>query len=67
MLKNRKKIKNPLKFHQKLKNPLKFRQKIQKSIENSYYQFLIGLLGKQVYHKELTAPKMGSKKNNQKV
>ena len=45
MLKNRKKIKNPLKFHQKLKNPLKFRQKIQKSIENSYYQFLIGFLG----------------------
>ena len=45
MLKNRKKIKNPLKINQKLKNPLKFRQKIQKSIENSYYQFLIGFTG----------------------
>ena len=45
MLKNRKKIKNPLKIKKKLKNPSKFRQKIQKSIENSYYQFLIGFAG----------------------
>jgi len=45
LLKNRKKIKNPLKFHQKLKNPLKFHQKIQKSIEKSYYRFLIGFTG----------------------
>jgi len=47
LLKNPKnlKTKKPLKFHQKLKNPLKFNDKIQKSIENSYYQFLIGSLG----------------------
>jgi len=45
LLKNRKKIKNPLKINQKLKNALKFRKQIQKSIENSYCQFLIGSLG----------------------
>jgi len=45
LLKNRKKIKNPLKFNQKLNNPLKFDQKQQKSIENSYYQFVIGFTG----------------------